>query len=164
MPTYVSLFNWTDQGIRNVRDTVQRRDQADALAEKYGASIEQVYWTVGPYREAAARIEFEPHRVEGPIGEALQELRSRCIVVHSGQWLITGREAIPLKDERQDVQLVGVADARDGVFRHGDPDVAEELSYGKAAPIAHEHGADQRSRWARGCLPWGSGNRHPNDR
>jgi uncharacterized protein with GYD domain len=49
MPTYVSLFNWTDQGIRNVRDTVQRRDQADALAEKYGASIEQVYWTVGPY-------------------------------------------------------------------------------------------------------------------
>jgi uncharacterized protein with GYD domain len=49
MPTYVSLFNWTDQGIRNVRDTVQRRDQADALAEKYGVTIEQVYWTVGPY-------------------------------------------------------------------------------------------------------------------
>jgi uncharacterized protein with GYD domain len=28
---------------------VQRRDQADALAEKFGARIEQVYWTVGPY-------------------------------------------------------------------------------------------------------------------
>ena len=49
MATFFSLVNWTDQGIRNVRDTVQRRDQADALAEKYGASIEQVYWTVGPY-------------------------------------------------------------------------------------------------------------------
>jgi uncharacterized protein with GYD domain len=49
MPTYVSLFNWTDQGVRNVRDTVQRREQADALAEKHGVSIEQVYWTVGPY-------------------------------------------------------------------------------------------------------------------
>jgi uncharacterized protein with GYD domain len=49
MPTYVALMNWTDQGIRSVKDSVQRRDQADALAQKHGASIEQVYWTVGPY-------------------------------------------------------------------------------------------------------------------
>ena len=49
MPTYVVLMNWTDQGIRTARETVQRRDQADALAERYGARIEQVYWTVGPY-------------------------------------------------------------------------------------------------------------------
>jgi uncharacterized protein with GYD domain len=49
MPTYVTLMNWTDQGIRSAKETVQRRDQANALAEKYGARIEQVYWTVGPY-------------------------------------------------------------------------------------------------------------------
>jgi uncharacterized protein with GYD domain len=49
MPTYVALMNWTDQGVRNVRDTVQRREQADTLAAKHGAKIEQVYWTVGPY-------------------------------------------------------------------------------------------------------------------
>jgi len=49
MPTYVVLMNWTDQGIRTASETVQRRDQADALAERYGARIEQVYWTVGPY-------------------------------------------------------------------------------------------------------------------
>jgi uncharacterized protein with GYD domain len=49
MPTYVVLMNWTDQGIRSVKETVQRRDQADALAEKHGARIEQVYWTVGSY-------------------------------------------------------------------------------------------------------------------
>ena len=49
MPTYVVLMNWTDQGVRTARDTVHRREQADALAQKYGASIEQVYWTVGPY-------------------------------------------------------------------------------------------------------------------
>jgi uncharacterized protein with GYD domain len=49
MPTYVTLMNWTDQGIRNVRDTVQRRGQADELAQKHGATIEEVYWTVGPY-------------------------------------------------------------------------------------------------------------------
>ena len=28
---------------------MQRRDRVDALAEKHGARIEQVYWTVGPY-------------------------------------------------------------------------------------------------------------------
>jgi len=49
MPTYIALMNWTDQGIRSAKDTVQRRDQAEGLAQKHGASIEQVYWTVGPY-------------------------------------------------------------------------------------------------------------------
>ena len=49
MPTYVTLMNWTDQGIRTVRDTVHRSEQADALAEKHGARIEEVYWTVGAY-------------------------------------------------------------------------------------------------------------------
>jgi uncharacterized protein with GYD domain len=49
MPTYVVLMNWTDQGIRTARETVQRRDKSDALAERHGARIEQVYWTVGPY-------------------------------------------------------------------------------------------------------------------
>ena len=49
MPTYIALMNWTDQGIRSVKDSVQRCDQADALAQKHGATIEQVYWTVGPY-------------------------------------------------------------------------------------------------------------------
>ena len=35
MPTYVVLMNWTDQGVRTVRQTVHRREQADALAQKY---------------------------------------------------------------------------------------------------------------------------------
>ena len=49
MPTYIALMNWTDQGIKSAKETVQRRDQAEGLAQKHGASIEQVYWTVGPY-------------------------------------------------------------------------------------------------------------------
>lgn len=49
MPTYIALMNWTDQGIRSVKDTVQRSEQAEGLAQKHGARIEQVYWTVGPY-------------------------------------------------------------------------------------------------------------------
>ena len=49
MATYLVLFNWTDQGIRNVRDTVDRYDRAAELSEKHGVGIEQIYWTVGPY-------------------------------------------------------------------------------------------------------------------
>jgi uncharacterized protein with GYD domain len=49
MPTYVSLVNWTDQGIRNIRDTLDRADRSAEVAEKHGASLQQIYWTVGPY-------------------------------------------------------------------------------------------------------------------
>ncbi len=49
MPTYVTLLNWTDQGIRNVRDTLQRSQRAEEDAQRHGARIEQVYYTVGPY-------------------------------------------------------------------------------------------------------------------
>ena len=49
MPTYVILMNWTEQGVSADRDTVSRREHADALAEKYGARIESAYWTMGHY-------------------------------------------------------------------------------------------------------------------
>jgi uncharacterized protein with GYD domain len=49
MPTYVTLMNWTDQGITNVTDSIQRYDRSTELADKHGVSFEQVYWTVGPH-------------------------------------------------------------------------------------------------------------------
>jgi uncharacterized protein with GYD domain len=49
MPTYVALIDWTDQGIRNVRETVERYDRSTELAEKHGVRFEQIYWTVGPH-------------------------------------------------------------------------------------------------------------------
>ncbi len=49
MPTYVSLVNFTDQGIRTIRDTLDRAERAAEIAQKHGGRIEQLYWTVGPY-------------------------------------------------------------------------------------------------------------------
>ncbi len=49
MPTYVVLVNWTDQGIRNVKQTIERTDSGAELAEKHGLKLEQAYWTVGAY-------------------------------------------------------------------------------------------------------------------
>ena len=49
MPTYVVLVNWTDQGIKNVKQTIERTDSGADLAEKHGLKLEQAYWTVGAY-------------------------------------------------------------------------------------------------------------------
>jgi uncharacterized protein with GYD domain len=49
MPRYVVLVNWTEQGIKNVKETLQRTDSGGEIAEKHGLTLEQAYWTVGPY-------------------------------------------------------------------------------------------------------------------
>ena len=49
MAVYVGLISFTDQGIRNVRDTVERGDAAIAEAEKMGMKIVEEFWTMGAY-------------------------------------------------------------------------------------------------------------------
>ena len=49
MPTYVTLINWTDQGIRDVKDTMKRYEAAKALGQKLGLTIKEIWWTMGPY-------------------------------------------------------------------------------------------------------------------
>jgi uncharacterized protein with GYD domain len=38
MPTYVILVNWTDQGAKNVKGTVERTADVAKLAQKHGGS------------------------------------------------------------------------------------------------------------------------------
>jgi uncharacterized protein with GYD domain len=49
MPSYVVLYKWTDQGIREVKDTVTRAEQARRAVEQMGAKVEALYWTQGAY-------------------------------------------------------------------------------------------------------------------
>jgi uncharacterized protein with GYD domain len=49
MPTYISLINFTDQGIRGVKETVDRANTAKELAQRMGGALTSVYWTLGPY-------------------------------------------------------------------------------------------------------------------
>ncbi|MDA7088725.1 GYD domain-containing protein [Pseudomonas sp. SA3-5] len=49
MATFISLVNFTDQGIRAVKDSPDRFQAFKALAEKAGIAIHAVYWTVGSY-------------------------------------------------------------------------------------------------------------------
>ncbi len=49
MARYVVLFDWTDQGVRNAQDTIQRVNQARAAWEPRGVRIEAIYWTLGDH-------------------------------------------------------------------------------------------------------------------
>ena len=49
MAMYVSLVQFTDQGIRNVKDTVKRGEATMAEAEKMGMKIIKELWTMGAY-------------------------------------------------------------------------------------------------------------------
>jgi uncharacterized protein with GYD domain len=57
MPTYVSLVNWTEQGIKNFRDTVRRAEDASGLIETHGGQQRQMLWTLGEY-DLVAVVDF----------------------------------------------------------------------------------------------------------
>lgn len=49
MATFVSLINWTDQGIKAFKDSVERADAFSALVAKNGGKVVGLYWTLGEY-------------------------------------------------------------------------------------------------------------------
>lgn len=49
MPTYVTLYRYTDQGIRDVRNSPARIEAAKQGAEKAGGKVKGVYVTMGAY-------------------------------------------------------------------------------------------------------------------
>lgn len=49
MATYVTLYRFTDQGIRNVKDSPKRLEQAIKVGEAMGMKVLGAYYTVGEY-------------------------------------------------------------------------------------------------------------------
>ncbi len=49
MATYLMLLNWTDQGIRTVKEAPKRLDAAKKLAKDLGGEIKTVYMTHGSF-------------------------------------------------------------------------------------------------------------------
>jgi len=49
MATFITLLNFTDQGIRTVKDSPDRYQAFKAMAETLGLAVTAVYWTVGSY-------------------------------------------------------------------------------------------------------------------
>jgi uncharacterized protein with GYD domain len=49
MVTYVVLGNFTDQGIRAAKDSPKRAEAFKKMAETFGVTVKELFWTQGPY-------------------------------------------------------------------------------------------------------------------
>ena len=56
MPSYITLMNWTEQGVKTFRDSVERADAAEVVLSRAGIRFKDLYWTVGAY-DLVATIE-----------------------------------------------------------------------------------------------------------
>jgi uncharacterized protein with GYD domain len=49
MPTFVTLGKWTDQGIRNVKDSPKRRQAFEDKITSMGGKVKDAYLVLGDY-------------------------------------------------------------------------------------------------------------------
>lgn len=49
MATYISLISYTDQGIRNIKDSPNRLDAARKILKDLGGELKDFYLTLGAY-------------------------------------------------------------------------------------------------------------------
>ena len=47
MATFISLLNFTDQGIKNIKDSPDRYGAFKAMAEKLGVTVKSFHYTLG---------------------------------------------------------------------------------------------------------------------
>ena len=114
MATFVSLVSFTDQGIRNVKDSPARFDGFRAAAEKLGVTVKSVYWTVGSCDIVVT--------VDGP-DEAVTTL------------LLTACSTSMTRDECQTVEWRTVG-YEDGVAGHPGDRIARQIFVGGGIPVA----------------------------
>jgi uncharacterized protein with GYD domain len=49
MPRYVVLIDWTEQGVRNFKESVDRYEAARSQLEGLGVQFVDIYWTLGTH-------------------------------------------------------------------------------------------------------------------
>jgi uncharacterized protein with GYD domain len=49
MATYIVLAQFTDQGIRTIKNSPQRASQVAEMAKGMGCEMKEVFWTLGQY-------------------------------------------------------------------------------------------------------------------
>jgi uncharacterized protein with GYD domain len=70
MAMYVVLANFTDQGVKNVKDSPKRADAFKELAKSSGATVKDLYWTLGQY-DIVATVDAPDDKVITALGLTL---------------------------------------------------------------------------------------------
>ena len=63
MPTYIVLGDWTQQGVANFEETVDRYDAGLSQMEALGVTVKDRYWTLGTHDQVSV--------IDAPNDEAL---------------------------------------------------------------------------------------------
>ena len=88
MPTYLVLWNWTEQGIHNFKESPKRVEAFRQLVEKNGAKLPSFFYTMGKYDGAAI--------VDAPSDEAF--LKIALSLASSGNVRTTTLKAWPYQE------------------------------------------------------------------
>jgi uncharacterized protein with GYD domain len=67
MPTYISLAKWTDQGVRNVKESPQRLDAFKKMVEGAGRKVIGFYLTMGRY-DLAVVYKLHSDEIQAAVG------------------------------------------------------------------------------------------------
>lgn len=91
MPTYVILSNFTDQGIRNIKESPKRAEAFKALAKQHDCTVRELLWTQGQY-DIVAVIESADETSASSLGLSVAKLgniRSQTLRAFSQQEIQT---------------------------------------------------------------------------
>ena len=97
MAQYIMLANWTDQGIRNVKDSPGRLDAARQQWKKHGVEITAFYMTMGSHDMVTI--------LEAPNDEAVAKVA--LALGSAGNLRTTTLKAFNEAEYRQIVQTLG---------------------------------------------------------
>ena len=75
MPTYVSLINWTEQGIKNFPETTKRAEDFIKLVEASGGRVRKPVWTVAEYGNTMVMLPPRQTRVSPTLGPGQRRAR-----------------------------------------------------------------------------------------
>ena len=53
MPRYLTLINFTDRGVREVKDSVHRSEGFRSAVQEAGGKVSDLYWALGEFDGAA---------------------------------------------------------------------------------------------------------------
>jgi glycogen(starch) synthase len=70
------------------------RSKVPVMVRRWG----EAYCLIGPYRESAANVEFEPQTPPQPLRDVVDELHRGGLRLRYGRWLVTGRPSVLLVD------------------------------------------------------------------
>lgn len=81
MATYIVLGNFTDQGVRNIKESPKRAEALRGMGKKVGVNVKDVYWTLGQY-DVACIVDAPDDAAITALGlsiGALGNVRTQCL-------------------------------------------------------------------------------------